>query len=87
MSGSRHTDFESFPTDATMVPNGQLELDSYNTFEARIGVDNAHYRITLYGKNLGDKRGITNYDNVSTATSYLTFIQPRVYRLTLNVKF
>ena len=67
MSGSRSTDFESLPTDATLVPNGQLELDSYNTFEARLGVDSAHYRVTLYGKNLGDERGITNYGNVSTA--------------------
>jgi iron complex outermembrane recepter protein len=85
--GSRHSDFNSFPTDATMVPNGQLELNSYNTFEARIGVDGAHYRVTLYGKNLGDTRGITNYTNASTALSYLTFIQPRTYGLTLNAKF
>jgi outer membrane receptor protein involved in Fe transport len=85
--GSRQSDFQSFPTDATMVPNGQLELDSYNSFDARVGVNNAHYRITLYGKNLGDTRGITNYANVSTAISYLTYTQPRVYGLTLNAKF
>lgn len=65
--GSRHTDFKSFPTDATMVPNGQLELDSYNTFEARIGVNNAHYRITLYGKNLG----------ISAASPTMTMSAPR----------
>jgi outer membrane receptor protein involved in Fe transport len=85
--GSRSSDFQSFPTDATMVPNGQLELDSYNTFGARLGIDSAHYRVTLYGKNLGDKRGITNYSNVSTAESLLTVIQPRTYGLTLNAKF
>ena len=40
---------------------GQVELPSYNTFDARIGFDNEHYRVTLYGKNLGDTRGITSY--------------------------
>ena len=78
--GSRHTDFESFPL-ITMVPNGQLELNSYNTFDARIGIDNAHYRVTLYGKNLGDTRGITNYYNASDAGRrvIITVIQPRTY--------
>jgi iron complex outermembrane recepter protein len=85
--GSRSSDFNSAPTDATLVPNGQLKLDSYDTIEARLGVDSAHYRLTLYGKNLGDKRGVTNYDNVSTVQSLLTVIQPRTYGFTLNAKF
>jgi iron complex outermembrane receptor protein len=81
--GTRSTDFASSPT------GGQLELPSYNTFEARVGLDSAHYRVMLYGKNLGDKRGITSY--VSTGApgpgGELTPIRPRTIGLTLTAKF
>jgi outer membrane receptor protein involved in Fe transport len=43
--------------------------------------------VTLYGKNLGDERGITNYANVSTVQSLLTVIQPRTIGVTLSAKF
>jgi iron complex outermembrane receptor protein len=85
--GSRSTDFKSSPA---LVP-GQLELDSYNTFEARVGIDSAHYRVTLYGKNLGDTRGISSYvgsgSGAPGGAGEITIIQPRTYGVTLTAKF
>jgi len=81
--GSRSTDFASSPA------GGQLDLSSYNTFEARIGLDNAHYRVTLYGKNLGDKRGVSSYiaTGAPGPAGEITIIQPRTIGLTLTAKF
>jgi outer membrane receptor protein involved in Fe transport len=81
--GSRSTDFASSPT------GGQLAVPSYNTYGIRAGVDSAHYRVTLYGKNLGDKRGISS-DVASGApgpAGELTVIQPRTIGVTLTAKF
>jgi iron complex outermembrane receptor protein len=81
--GTRSTDFASSPT------GGQLELPSYNTFEARVGIDSAHYRVMLYGKNLGDKRGISSYVDADAPgpAGELTVIQPRTIGVTLTAKF
>jgi iron complex outermembrane recepter protein len=81
--GTRSTDFASTPAD------GQLELPSYNTFEARVGVENKHYRVMLYGKNLGDKRGISSYVDTGAPgpAGELTIIQPRTIGVTLTAKF
>ena len=38
-----------------------MTLPSYNTIAARIGFDNDHYRVSLYGRTLSDSRGITSY--------------------------
>jgi iron complex outermembrane receptor protein len=80
---TRSTDFASSPTGA------QLELPTYNTFEARIGFDSAHYRVTLNGKNLGDKRGISSYvaSGAPGPAGELTVIQPRTIGVTLTAKF
>jgi outer membrane receptor protein involved in Fe transport len=66
-----------------------LELPSYNTFEARVGVENKHYRVMLYGKNLGDKRGISSYvdSGAPGPAGELTIIQPRTIGVTLTAKF
>ena len=81
--GSRSTDF------ASSVTGGQLGLPSYNTFEARLGLDSAHYRVMLYGKNLGDKRGISSYVDTGApgGAGELTPIQPRTIGVTLTAKF
>jgi iron complex outermembrane receptor protein len=64
-------------------------LPSYNTYAARIGLDNDHYRITLYGKNLGDSRGITSYTSSGAPGLQGTMgvIQPRTIGVTLSAKF
>jgi iron complex outermembrane recepter protein len=82
--GSRDTDFGSSPSGTA-----QVVLPSYNTSDIRVGLDNDHYRVTLYGKNLGDSRGITYY--VSSGAPGLdgeaTIIQPRTIGVTLSAKF
>lgn len=82
--GSRDTDFGSSPSGTA-----QVVLPSYNTSDLRVGLDNDHYRVTLYGKNLGDSRGITYY--VSSGAPGLegeaTVIQPRTIGVTLSAKF
>jgi iron complex outermembrane receptor protein len=84
--GTRSTDFGS---SADPVNPTQVGLPSYNTMAARFGIDNQHYRVTLYGRNLSDARGITYY--VSSGTPGLeggmNVIQPRTVGVTVNVKF
>jgi iron complex outermembrane recepter protein len=83
--GTRSTDFAS----SAATPPGQLVLPIYNTVAARIGIDNDRYRVTVYAKNIGDVRGITDY--VSSGAPGLageaTVIQPRTIGLTLAAKF
>ncbi len=82
--GTRSTDFGS-NVDVTE----QVSLPSYHTYAVRMGFDNDRYRITLYGKNLADSRGITSYES-SGAPGLLGdigVIQPRTVGLTLSAKF
>ena len=83
--GTRSTDFGS-SVDATPV---QVGLESYNTFAARIGLENDRYRVTLYGKNLGDSRGVTSYvsSGAPGLAGDITVIQPRTIGVTLSAKF
>jgi iron complex outermembrane recepter protein len=82
--GSRDTDFGS-AQDTT----SQVELPSYNTVNARIGLDNNRYRIMFYGKNLGDSRGITFYTSSGAPglAGEGTVTQPRTLGVTLSAKF
>ncbi|HXP65466.1 MAG TPA: TonB-dependent receptor, partial [Steroidobacteraceae bacterium] len=82
--GTRKSDFGS---DETMTM--QVELPSYNTFGARLGIDNDKYRATLYLKNLGDSRGITAYasSGAQGLNGSLAVIQPRTIGVTLSAKF
>jgi iron complex outermembrane receptor protein len=83
--GTRSTDFGS-SVGTTPV---QVGLESYNTFAARIGLENDRYRVTLYGKNLGDSRGITSYASSGAPglAGDITVIQPRTIGVTLAAKF
>ncbi|HSZ09876.1 MAG TPA: TonB-dependent receptor [Steroidobacteraceae bacterium] len=82
--GTRRTDFGS-AVDAT----DQVSLPSYHTYAVRLGLDNDHYRITLYGKNLADSRGITSYQSSGAPglMGEIGVIQPRTVGLTLSAKF
>jgi iron complex outermembrane receptor protein len=82
--GARET---GFGTDVTGLT--QVRLPSYNTYGVRVGLDNARYRVTLYGKNLSDSRGITNYvsDGAPGLNGELSVIQPRTVGVTLSAKF
>jgi outer membrane receptor protein involved in Fe transport len=82
--GTRSTDFGS-SVDITE----QVSLPSYHTYAVRIGLDNDHYRVTLYGKNLADSRGITSYEasGAPGLMGEMGVIQPRTVGLTLSAKF
>jgi iron complex outermembrane recepter protein len=82
--GARET---GFGTDVTGLT--QVRLSSYNTYAARVGLDNSRYRVTLYGKNLSDSRGITNYvsQGAPGLNGDVSVIQPRTIGVTLSAKF
>jgi outer membrane receptor protein involved in Fe transport len=82
--GTRSTDFGS-----SVDTLEQVSLPSYHTYAVRLGLDNDHYRVTLYGKNLADSRGITSYTSSSAPglMGELGVIQPRTIGLTLSAKF
>ena len=89
--GSRRADFNSQPPPNSAPPPGTTEvvLPQYNSVDARIGIDNNHYRVMLYGKNLGDSRGITSYGNNGAPglNGEVAYIQPRTIGVTLSAKF
>ena len=87
--GARSSDFASAPpvvVTPTATP-GQIVLPSYNTTAVRLGLDKGQYRFTVFGKNLTDARGITDYESVGAPYSTVTVIQPRTVGATLYVKF
>jgi outer membrane receptor protein involved in Fe transport len=81
--GTRSTDFASSPT-AT-----QLQLPSYDTVDLRLGLDQGHYRASLYAKNLADAHGITSYFTgvAPNGAADVTVIQARTIGITLSAKF
>jgi iron complex outermembrane receptor protein len=82
--GARSTDFGS---DETMTL--QVRLPSYNTYGARVGFDNDRWRWTLYGKNLSDSRGISNYGSslAPNLNGVASIIQPLTFGVTLSTRF
>jgi iron complex outermembrane recepter protein len=82
--GARSTDFGSDPTETL-----QVRLPSYNSYGARVGVNNNRYRVTLYAKNLSDSRGITSYASSGAPglNGGAAIIQPRTVGVTLSAQF
>jgi outer membrane receptor protein involved in Fe transport len=82
--GNRKTGFGTSPDGLT-----QTSLPSYNTWAARLGFQNDRYRVSLYGKNLNDSRGITNYTNQGAPglNGTIAVIDPRTIGVTLSAKF
>ncbi len=68
-------------------PPGQAILPSYSTFAARLGLENDHYQFTLYGKNLSDSRGFSDYSSYGAPYSAVTVTQPLTLGLTMSAKF
>jgi iron complex outermembrane recepter protein len=83
--GTRYTDFSS----STGVIESHVKLPVYNTLKVQAGVDNGHYQIELFGSNLTNARGITEYANSGGAnqTGLAAFIQPRTIGLELGARF
>lgn len=82
--GASDSDFASAAT-----ATGQVHIGSYNTYDARLGIDDGRYRVTLYGKNLSDSRGVTNFAQYPNAAPYTTVsvTQPLTVGITLSAKF
>jgi iron complex outermembrane receptor protein len=82
--GARSTVFGS---DETMLL--QVRLPSYNTYGARAGFDNDHWRWTVYGKNLSDSRGISSYTSSGAPglNGSASITQPLTFGVTLSTKF
>jgi iron complex outermembrane recepter protein len=82
--GSRSSDFSSIAAAPPVV------LPSYNTTAVRLGLENDRYRVMLYGKNLSDANGITDYSSAvggGAPYSTISVIQPRTVGLALSAKF
>ena len=84
-SGSRYTDFSS----STTVIESHVKLPSYNTLRMQAGLDNGHYSVEIFGSNLTNARGITEYANSGgqNETGIAALIQPRTIGLELGAKF
>jgi iron complex outermembrane receptor protein len=84
-TGSRYTGFS--PTISVIEPH--VKLPVYNTFQLHAGLDNGHYNAELYGNNLGNSKGITDYSNEGGAnqTGQVSFIQPRTIGIQVGYKF
>jgi outer membrane receptor protein involved in Fe transport len=84
-TGTRYTDFSSSST----VIESHAKLPIYNTLKVQAGVDNGHYSVELFGSNLTNARGITEYANSGGAnqTGLAALIQPRTIGIELGAKF
>ena len=84
-TGTRYSAFS--PSVSVIEPH--VKLPTYNTLRLQTGVDNGHYSAQLYGNNLTNARGITEYANQGGAnqTGLATFIQPRTIGVQFGAKF
>jgi len=67
----------------------KIELPSFSTFDAQIGVRSGKYSIELFGKNLSDERGITNFVPLGATGGVGTMgiIRPRTIGIRLAADF
>jgi iron complex outermembrane recepter protein len=88
--GSRFNDFSAIPGPAgALQPEPRPELPSYNTVDLRAGLENGRWTFELYGKNVGDNRGITYYTNSGTPNygGALGYVQPRTIGALVTARF
>jgi len=68
-----------------------LNVPSYTTFDLNAGIEIAKVKLSIYGKNLGNSRGINYVNNTAPGTSTATFnagiIQPRTIGADLSYSF
>jgi len=87
--GSRFSDFSSVLLPTGIVPAPRPELPSYNTVNLRAGLESGRWTFELYGKNVGDTRGITYYTNSGTPNfgGYIGYTQPRTIGALVTARF
>jgi outer membrane receptor protein involved in Fe transport len=88
-TGSRFNDFSTTLTAAGFQPNPRPDLPSYNTVNLRAGLESGRWTFELYGKNVGDTRGIAYYVNGGTPNygGALNYIQPRTLGALVTARF
>jgi outer membrane receptor protein involved in Fe transport len=84
-TGTRYTGFS--PSVTVIEPH--VKLPVYNTLQLHLGLDNGHYNAELYGNNLNNSKGISDYSNTGGAnqTGQVSFIQPRTIGVQVGYKF
>jgi len=84
-TGNRTAEF------STRAADGSLrEAQSYKTVDLRAGLDRGRWNIEVYGKNLTDKRGVTDIipeGNYANGAIGLGIIRPRTVGLSVGTKF
>jgi outer membrane receptor protein involved in Fe transport len=70
----------------------RLTLPAFNLVDVRLGVTNPQWTVTLFAKNVGNERGITNVssETVLSASSLLyaaNILQPRTIGLSVSMRF
>src|SRR5580698_10022706 len=84
-TGTRFTSFS--PSITVVEPHTKLPV--YNTLQLHLGPDNGHYNAELYGNNLNNSKGITDFSATGGAnqTGLVSFIQPRTIGIQVGYKF
>jgi outer membrane receptor protein involved in Fe transport len=88
--GSRFNDFSALPSaTGALEPEPRPDLPSYNTVNLRAGLENGRWTFELYGKNVGDTRGIAYYTNSGTPNygGALGYVQPRTVGALVTARF
>ena len=87
--GSRFNDFSATYGATGFTANPRPELPSYNTVNLRAGLENGRWTFELYGKNVGDTRGITYYTNSATPNygGAVAYAQPRTIGALVTARF
>ena len=87
---SRFPGFAATPdATGTFQAEPRPELPSYNTVNLRAGLENGRWTFELYGKNVGDTRGITYYTNSATPNygGAVAYTQPRTIGALVTARF
>jgi iron complex outermembrane receptor protein len=82
--GRRYSDFQAGAS--------QLPLDSYNGLDARVGLDWKQWELELYGRNLSNAKGVTEFNATgasvaSNNAANVSLIAPRLFGVVLRAKF
>jgi outer membrane receptor protein involved in Fe transport len=87
--GSRFPDFSATLGAAGFQADVRPELPSYSTVNLRAGLDSGRWTFEVYGKNVGDTRGITYYTNSGTPNfgGAVGYVQPRTVGVLATARF
>lgn len=80
--GDRYAEFDN------IQPTTRVKLPSYTTVDLRGGLYNDDWKLNLYAKNIGDKRGVVEATTRGgTSAPQAIFLQPRTVGVTIARSF